>query len=117
MSLKVWLPLNGDLENKGISSLSLSTTPTFVTGGKIGGSCLNSQVGWFAIPEMAGKKQMSYAYWVKINAETTTNWLDTFSWYSTDGSSAHRSRQEFYYFRSWSWYISPKEWIYFFRFN
>lgn len=45
---------------------------------------------------MANKKQMSFAYWVKINTATSTNWLDTFSWYSTDGSTNHRSRQEFY---------------------
>lgn len=38
MSLKVWLPLNGDLENKGCSSYSITSienSPTFTTG-KIG---------------------------------------------------------------------------------
>jgi hypothetical protein len=45
---------------------------------------------------MTGKKQMSFAYWVKLNTGTTTNWLDSFSWYSTNGTSDHRSRQEFY---------------------
>lgn len=45
---------------------------------------------------MVGKKQMSFAYWVKINTATSTNWLDTFSWFSTDGTTPHQCRQEFY---------------------
>lgn len=45
---------------------------------------------------MAGKKQFSVAYWVKINIATATNWLDVFRWYSTDGSSSYGSRNEFY---------------------
>ena len=100
MSLQVWLPLNGNLNNQGLATIDLNYTPTFVTPGKIGTQCLSSQVGWFSVPAMTGKKQMSFAYWVKINAGTTTNWLDTFSWYSTDGSSDHRSRQEFYYYNT-----------------
>lgn len=100
MSLRVWLPLNGDLHNQGLSNVNLTNTVTFATSGKIGASCLNSQLGWFAVPEMAGKKQMSFAYWVKLNTGTTTNWLDSFSWYSTNGTSDHRSRQEFYYYNN-----------------
>ena len=96
MSLRVWLPLNGSLENQGLSDINLNATPTYATGGKIGNQCLASQLGWFAVPDMANKKQMSFAYWVKINTATSTNWLDTFSWYSTNGSTNHRSRQEFY---------------------
>ena len=96
MSLRVWLPLNGTLENKGLSDINLNFSPTYITGGKIGNKCLASQLGWFEIPDMAGKKQMSFAYWVKINTATSTNWLDTFSWYSTDGSNNYRNRQEFY---------------------
>lgn len=100
MSLVCWLPLNGDLHHYGCSTLNLTNNVTFSTTGKIGEKCLNSQLGWFTVPEMDNKKQMSFAYWVKINEGTTTNWLDTFSWYSTDGSSATRSRQEFYYYNS-----------------
>ena len=96
MSLRIWLPLNGTLENKGLSDINLTATPTYVTGGKIGNQCLASQLGWFEIPDMTGKKQMSFAYWVKINTVTSTNWLDTFSWFSTDGTTSHRCRQEFY---------------------
>ena len=99
MSLRVWLPLNGTLDNKGLSDINLDFSPTYMTGGKIGNKCLASQLGWFEIPDMAGKKQMSFAYWVKINTATSTNWLDTFSWYSTNGNTNYRNRQEFYYFK------------------
>lgn len=100
MSLKIWLPLNGDLRNLGCSSINLTNEATFSTNGKIGSQCLNSQIGWFNVPEMDNKKQMSFTYWVKINEGTSTNWLDTFSWYSTDGTTSHRSRQEFYYYNT-----------------
>lgn len=100
MSLQVWLPLNGNLNNQGLADINLTNTVTFATPGKIGQSCLNSQLGWFAVPEMAGKKQMSFAYWVRLNAGTSTNWLDPFSWYSTNGTSDYRCRQEFYYYNS-----------------
>ena len=41
MSLKVWLPLNGSLENKGCSNISIvSGTPSYKTG-KIGANALN----------------------------------------------------------------------------
>ena len=96
MSLRVWLPLNGTLDNQGLSNINLTDSPVYATGGKIGNQCLASQLGWFEIPDMAGKKQMSFAYWVKINTATSTDWLDTFSWYSTDGSNNYRNRQEFY---------------------
>jgi hypothetical protein len=37
MGLKVWLPLNETLENKGAGNITFSnTTPTYATGGKIG---------------------------------------------------------------------------------
>lgn len=97
MSLQVWLPLNGSLENKGLANLNLTATPTYSDNGKIGSKCLSSQVGWFQIPEMTGAKQMTFAYWVRLNEVTSTDWLDTFSWYTTNGTSSHRSRQEFYY--------------------
>lgn len=97
MSLQVWLPLNGTLENKGLANLNLTTTPTYSDNGKIGSKCLSSQVGWFQIPEMASAKQMTFAYWVRLNEVTSTNWLDTFSWATTNGTSSHRSRQEFYH--------------------
>ena len=97
MSLQVWLPLNGSLENLGFSDTSqISTTNlTFSDNGKIG-KCLTGYTGYFNIPSMTGKKQLSVAYWVRINTATATNWLDAFRWHSTDGSTSYSSRNEFY---------------------
>ena len=39
---------------------------------------------------------MSFAYWVRVNTATSTNWLDSITWYSTDGTAVATSRQEFY---------------------
>jgi len=36
---------------------------------------------------LAGKKELSFAYWVKVNTAWTANWLDGFRWTSTDGST------------------------------
>ena len=36
MALRVWLPLNGNLENKGISGITMSGTPASWGNGKIG---------------------------------------------------------------------------------
>ena len=101
MSLKVWLPLNGDLENKGSCGeviTSIGTNNEWTSNGKIGNSCLHllKASGTIAIPSMIGAKQMSFAYWVKVNNAWSENWRDGIRWYSTDGSSDAYSRQEFY---------------------
>ena len=97
MGLKIWLPLDGNLENKGIDQeIIFNSTPTWDNNAKIGQKCLRSTLGTFTVPSMANKKEMSFAYWVKINTSTTTNWLDTITWYTTDGETAQTCRQEFY---------------------
>lgn len=100
MSLQVWLPLNGNLNNNGLSPVSITTTnASFQTDGKIG-NCL--KLGYsadFSIPSMAGAKQISIAYWVKINTATSTQWLDPIHYYSNiEGSTSAGwvTRQEFY---------------------
>jgi hypothetical protein len=43
MALQVWLPLNGNLENKGIDNIdNIVGTPNFITNGKISTNCLNN---------------------------------------------------------------------------
>lgn len=100
MSLQVWLPLTGDLRNQGLADVSITSTVTFADNGKIGQKCLNSTTNYFDVPIMINKKQLSFAYWVKINEGTTTNWLDTITWVSTNGSTDVTNRQEFYYYSS-----------------
>lgn len=97
MSLLVWLPLNGDLRNNGLAETSTISTSnlSFVANGKIG-KCMSGYTGYFSVPSMANKKQLSVAYWVRINTATATNWLDAFTWHSTDGTTSQVSRNEFY---------------------
>lgn len=97
MSLLVWLPLNGDLQNNGLAETSTISTAnlSFVVNGKIG-KCMSGYTGYFSVPSMSNKKQLSVAYWVRINTATATNWLDAFTWYSTDGTTSQVSRNEFY---------------------
>lgn len=97
MSLQVWLPLVTDLQNRGLSTISriYAENLVFGSGGKLG-FCMSGYTGYFAVPSMTGCKQMSVAYWVKVNTATEENWLDAFRWYSTDGTTVQSSRNEFY---------------------
>lgn len=102
MSLRVWLPLIKDLRNQGLDDIpvfQLESSNLFVNNGKIGEKALNIIKQQRILPNtscMTGKKQMSYAFWVKVNTVWSTQWLDGIAWYSTDGTTAAYSRQEFY---------------------
>ena len=99
MALQVWLPLTGDFHNQGLDNEMTSITGTgcsFSNDGKIG-SCL--KLGYtnnLTVPSLAGAKQLSIAYWCRVDTATSTNWLDPIRFYSTDGSTTQYSRQEFY---------------------
>lgn len=68
MALRVWLPLNGSLENKGISdniSFSIVSGNSFAPGGKIGGDALKLtklQQILNTSSCMTGAKEISYAF-------------------------------------------------------
>lgn len=102
MALQVWLPFISDLRQQGIGSVSAITLTSgneLISGGKIGNKAihltkLQTILGTSSC--MSGKKQMSWALWVKVNTAWETNWLDGIRWISTDGSTTHTSRQEFY---------------------
>ena len=105
MSLKVWLPLIGTLENKGTGNLTVvSGTPAYKTSGKIGASALNLNTRiTFDCPQLANLQTFSVAFWgIAQNSSTlTTNWQDllgftdvssggtngTFRWETTYSSS------------------------------
>lgn len=83
MSLKVWLPLNGDLENRGCSDFTYTTS--IIGGyeqGKIGQalSLLNSKLV-FTIPSLNGATKFSVAFWYKprSNENLTGNWYNIIS--------------------------------------
>lgn len=102
MALRVWLPLNGTLENKGASddiTYAMSSGNSFTSGGKISNNALKLtkvQQILGTTSCMTGAKEVSYAFWVKVNTAWSTNWLDGIKWISTDGTSTATERQEFY---------------------
>ena len=64
MSLKVWLPLNGDLQNQGLTLLPNTSVNTFTyTSGKIG-QCATGRVAWHLNEEILGNT-WSVAMWIK----------------------------------------------------
>lgn len=92
MSLKVWLPLNGTLENKGYSNITITNNGATVdASGKIG-SCyaFNGSTGYIALSGTqlfniftGGTQQFSIAMWV-YHADATRAIL--FGDYSTSGA-------------------------------
>ena len=102
MSLQVWLPFIKGLTNQGISSLSsitLASGNSLTANGKLGGQAITLTKLQTILPtlsSMTGAKEMSYAFWVKVNTAWEAQWLDGIRWISTDGSTTHTSRQEFY---------------------
>ena len=77
MSLVVWLPLNGDLENKGLENITVSNNGAVVNdNGKIG-KCyyFNPSGSYITINSDFLKtfEQISFSCWVKINT-WNTNW-------------------------------------------
>ena len=101
MSLRVWLPLNGDLHNQGISNhtIALTNGNTWTSPGKIGNNALTLTKLQLIVPStscMSGAKEISYAYWIKVNTAWSNDWLDGIRWIETDGSATSTARQEFY---------------------
>ena len=75
MALRVWLPLNGNLENKGLSPAMIEavTTPVYVDG-KIG-KCLSE--GKIKIPaeyvgDIFNNEHMSICFWYNNNTDSTS---------------------------------------------
>lgn len=82
MALQVWLPLNGDLHNQGLSKITMTGTSVWKTSGKIGNSALDlsSRIS-FICSELDGIKYFSVCFWgmIEPNPDSTANWMDVFS--------------------------------------
>lgn len=90
MALQVWLPLNGNLNNQGLSNVTFSGTPAWKTAGKIG-SCLNLASKLTCnCTTLSGLTEFSIAFWTKVNDDTSlsTNWVDIISFTDATPSGA-----------------------------
>lgn len=97
MSLRVWLPLNGDLHNQGLSNISLSGSPIWGTG-KIGGKsfCCNTGITGITIDDLVNVTEFSIAYWLYIDSSITdfTNYADFWELQAVSGDTTTVIRDE-----------------------
>lgn len=102
MSLQVWLPLNGNLNNQGLSDVTVTNNGATVdSNGKIG-SCYSFNTGKHltVTRPIAIAKEISYSCWVRLSSwnekfdciismETGTEWKNNRATLCRDGSSTH----------------------------
>lgn len=107
MSLAVWLPLNGDLHNQGLSSTTFSGIVAFKSYGKLGGQSLSLQNRiTCSTPALNGVQFFSIAFWCRIedNPDSTENWMDVIGF--TDQKSDNSANGQF---RFETGYLSDSE--------
>ena len=77
MSLQVWLPLNGDLTNQGLSNATITafTTPTYINNGKIGKALSGGRIkiDSTTIGAIFNNKACSMAFWYNNSGSTGSN--------------------------------------------
>lgn len=97
MSLQVWLPLNGNLNNNGLSSLSPipSATLTYNDNGKIG-KCFQSGSQYISLPLENVPTAISICFWVKPNSPYA--WSDIFSLGASDNRLEVSTTTQYYWF-------------------
>lgn len=100
MALRVWLPLNGNLENKGLSKIILPTTNlNTYENGKIG-QCLslNNNSQSFTVSELEGLKKFTICFWIKSKSDETRtsdwNQMLQFGCKTSEGESSANLRFE-----------------------
>lgn len=103
MSLQVWLPLNGNLNNQGLSEVTVTNNGATVdSNGKIG-SCYSFDTGKYltVTKPVALTEEISYSCWVNISSwnsipydcilslSTETGWKDSRATLCRNGSSTN----------------------------
>ena len=99
MSLQVWLPLNGSLENKGIGTLSseFSISSPIYSAGKTGNNLKisNQQSNIVTINELTNKKNVTISFWFCPNSGNTFGqWRDVISFGVSNGTTVSSFRME-----------------------
>ena len=88
MSLQVWLPLNGNIENLGIcGDVTSTSTPEYTTGKLEKGVSLNKRVDFTGLPKLTN---FSIFFWARVDS-CTTSWSDLLGFtckQSNDASAA-----------------------------
>ena len=69
MALKVWLPLNGSLENKGCGDATITGNLTYVDGGKFGKA---RSAGKITISKDFMTEKGTMCFWINVGPETIT---------------------------------------------
>ena len=74
MSLQVWLPLNGDLKNQGLSDVVLNNSGITYTDGKIGQAAnfSSSCIGITNTPITGSIDNFSFCFWLKTSSPSST---------------------------------------------
>ena len=77
MALQVWLPLNGNANNQGLSGdATINGTFSYASGGKIADKYLNtSNMISIYVPNIKGNKICTFSFWAYVVSSTiTSNW-------------------------------------------
>lgn len=89
MSLQVWLPLNGNLNNQGLGNITITSGNPTYKNGKVTSKSLNlNQRIYFTCPQLANLQTFSVCFWgmTEDSSTLTTNWQDLIGF--TDVSSS-----------------------------
>lgn len=87
MSLQVWLPLNGTLENKGVANITTTSTPTYLNGILGKGVSLTPRVSFSNLPKL---NKFSIFFWAKVDS-CSVDWADVIGFTSKQKDDASAS--------------------------
>ena len=99
MALQVWLSLNDNVKNQGLDgNATVSGTPVYYAGGKIGKGLNLQQSLNFHSPKMEKAERFSIAFWIYAYEDTTStdmwNKALQFATYRPDGTAGSQFRFE-----------------------